>query len=205
MDVDLFQLPIPSWGLRCPTCDYALEGLPTHRCPECGQPFDMNRLVRTWTRLRDPRWTGAERPMPGLGLRCRGCGVALAGQVGFACEQCGASTRPEDLGPSGEWFVLDEQMAGTIAMPAIEALLARELVPYYHSRDRLVRELYMGPRIVGARFAVPSEFYFEVLRLLQDLRAEMAAARKAPRWTCAACGARVPGNFELCWKCETPR
>ncbi len=39
--------------LRCPHCDYDLYGLTLHRCPECGEAFDLEEL-----RLRPPpsRW-----------------------------------------------------------------------------------------------------------------------------------------------------
>ena len=26
-----------------------------------------------------------------------------------------------------------------------------------------------------------------------------------PQWRCAACGAKVDDNFELCWNCQNPR
>ncbi len=32
----------------CPDCDYSLTGLAENRCPECGEPFDPDRL-RRWT------------------------------------------------------------------------------------------------------------------------------------------------------------
>lgn len=28
--------------MRCKNCQYSLEGLTGHRCPECGTPFDPN-------------------------------------------------------------------------------------------------------------------------------------------------------------------
>ena len=69
MDIDLNTLPIPDWGLICPKCRYPLVGLPAHRCPECGTEFDMADVVQTWHRLRDPRFTGHELPLPDFGLQ----------------------------------------------------------------------------------------------------------------------------------------
>lgn len=46
--------------LRCPTCQYALTGLPANRCPECGAEFDPVRLAALQA-LPRPRvvWTVA--------------------------------------------------------------------------------------------------------------------------------------------------
>ena len=30
--------------ILCPSCEYDLTGLREHRCPECGEPFDPDRL-----------------------------------------------------------------------------------------------------------------------------------------------------------------
>lgn len=32
-----------------------------------------------------------------------------------------------------------------------------------------------------------------------------SVAPAATDWTCAACGEKNPGNFEICWRCVTPR
>jgi len=31
-------------GMNCPSCGYDLRGLPEHRCPECGRPFDPRTI-----------------------------------------------------------------------------------------------------------------------------------------------------------------
>jgi predicted RNA-binding Zn-ribbon protein involved in translation (DUF1610 family) len=36
---------------RCLECGYALKGLPDeHRCPECGEPYKMTMVKKTWER-----------------------------------------------------------------------------------------------------------------------------------------------------------
>lgn len=54
--------PPQSEGLFCPNCEYDLTGLTEPRCPECGEPFDREELIR-WndpeTRLFGPLLKGA--------------------------------------------------------------------------------------------------------------------------------------------------
>ena len=73
-DVDLGRLPIPDWDLTCPNCRYALKFLPQHRCPECGTVFEMEEVVTTWARVREPGYCGDELPVPDFGLSCERCG-----------------------------------------------------------------------------------------------------------------------------------
>lgn len=51
-----------------------------------------------------------------------------------------------------------------------------------------------------------------VLRNGEELRARglidaarAAVLEPAPDWICAACGERVEGQFDACWRCEAPR
>ncbi|RMF77629.1 MAG: hypothetical protein D6744_11140, partial [Planctomycetota bacterium] len=67
MELDVWQLPIPDWGLTCPRCRYPLRGLPSHRCPECGTDLDMEKLVEPWSRIREPRFDGTQLPIPNFG------------------------------------------------------------------------------------------------------------------------------------------
>lgn len=207
MDIDLYQLPIPGWDIRCPTCGYALAGLPSHRCPECGTKFDVRELVQTWTRLREPRFTGAELPVPDFGLACPECGEPAAGWGSRSCPACGRVVRVADWLPSGKWFLIDQHMAGKVPLAAIEAVLGAELVPYMHVRDTPTREIMMGPRAIGARLRVPCEFFFDTCWLIQQVTAESARVRadRPADWVCEACGERVPGHFDLCWNCQQAR
>jgi len=208
MEIDLNQLPIPDWGAHCPVCRYALVGLPGHRCPECGADLDMSEIVQTWHRLRPPRRTGDERPIPAWGIQCRNCRRLLDGSDSLKCPGCGAATDGAHLRPPGEWFVVDETLAGDVPLPTVEILLAGRYVPYVRRSDKLLREIYFGPRMIGSRLLVPTEFYFDVIGILRGAAADMRAARVCENqnpWTCDSCGEEVPAHFDVCWNCQRER
>jgi hypothetical protein len=207
VDIDLSQLPVPDWGLRCQTCGYLLAGLPSHRCPECGTPFDVSKLVRPWTRTRPPRFTGAERPLPDFGLACRACGRALCGAAADECPHCRRSFRIDDYLPPRGWVTVGAELCGEVPLPVVEIALGTERVPHVHQLGLSPAELLTGPRALGTPLLVPREFYLEVRWWIGELRRELEAARREPRadWTCAACGEQVPGTFDVCWNCQAQR
>ncbi len=207
IDVDLEHLPIPDWDLHCPRCGYPLRGLPEHRCPECGRAFSMQDVVRTWTRLREPYYTGRESPLPDFGLRCPQCDRTLTGAIGQRCPHCGATFDITRFRPPDRWFVIDEALAGPLPLATVEALLANHYVPFVRLDDRRAVELYLGSRAIGSRLRVPSEFYFDVLWLLRQTQDQIRRVRAepSPAWRCPSCGQSVPGHFEQCWNCQQPR
>src|SRR5262245_40153584 len=129
MDIDLAQIPIPDWDIHCPGCGYALRGLTVHRCPECGRGFEMSEVVRTWTRLRAPRFTGAERPLPDFGLTCVACGAALAGANDDCCTTCRAPFELRAIQPQKTWFLIDESFVAPLNLIALAAVLEQAQVP----------------------------------------------------------------------------
>ena len=204
----MHELPIPDWGLVCPFCGYLLQGLPTHRCPECGQDLNIPSLIRPWTRLRDPRFTGRELSVPDYGLLCSQCQAPLANAERFECPQCGAPFELSALQPRQNWFVLDRKLCGELPVPGVQAVLAAEEVPHAPIHEMTLSELYGAQGVMVDRLRVPTEFFFEVLWLLRRARLEMDAARAAgpeTRWRCGQCGAKNPGHFEICWQCEGGR
>ncbi len=207
MDVDIHQLPIPDWGLRCPQCRYPLCGLPSHRCPECGLTLDMDEIVQPWVRVRDPRFSGHERPLPDFGLTCTSCGAALAGAASHACGQCGAYFDLEALRPTSTWFILDRELTRDLHLPAVHAMLILERVPHVATGEKTVREIYGGHGMTFTRLRVVSEFFFEVLWLLERARHDLEQAREVAdqAWICQHCGEENPGHFEVCWSCEAER
>ncbi len=54
---------------RCPDCEYDLHGLPTLRCPECGQTYSREQLQRTHERLAFESATGWRR-IPAFFITC---------------------------------------------------------------------------------------------------------------------------------------
>lgn len=77
--VDVRQLPIPDWGLRCPHCGHPLAGMPEHRCARCRRRFDIIKVF------------AEHRPIPDLGLRCPACRYLLTGLTGSTCPECGTT------------------------------------------------------------------------------------------------------------------
>jgi ssDNA-binding Zn-finger/Zn-ribbon topoisomerase 1 len=208
MEIDVWQLPIPDWGLQCPACRYSLRGLPSHRCPECGTKLDMSEIVQPWHRLRDPWFSGNELPLPDFGLQCANCKRPLAGAQEHACPSCRAPFDAQTLRPVRKWFVVDAEMCGRVPLPVIEVRLGQELVPHMRSKDKVLREIYLGPRMLGSRLLVPNEFFFDLLWLIRraELDIEEGRARaESERWACPKCGEENPGNFEMCWNCQAAR
>lgn len=208
MEIDLYQLPIPDWGLECPKCRYDLRGLPSHRCPECGFKLDMGQIVQTWHRLREPRYTGHELPMPDFGLACRYCRTDLAGATTRECPDCRRRYDPEQFRPRREWFLLDDALCHNIPLAAIETVLATERIPFMRAPDNTLRTIYGVREMIGSRLQAPNEFYFEVLWTIQHIRAQIAEIHERGEdacWHCAACGEDVPEHFEVCWNCGGTR
>ena len=207
MEIDVNQLPIPDWGLTCPCCRYALVGLPTHRCPECGTHLDMSAIIQPWHRLREPRYTGDERPIPNWDIHCQRCDTRLDGRESFECPGCGAPTDGESLKPRREWFLIEKQTCGELPLAGVQSLLAAEYVPFTYATDKALRAIYGGTDIIGSRLLVPREFYFDVLSLIHEAEQTLGHVRDHPAegWTCPKCNEDVPAHFDVCWNCEYER
>lgn len=207
MEIDLYQLPIPDWGIECPRCRYPLVGLPTHRCPECGLEFDMAEVVESWHRLRAPRFTGREDPFPDYGLDCGHCRSPLAGARDFTCLKCGRRFDPEDYRPRKNWHLINQNLYGSITASEIAPILAAERVPYLTIQGSVVREIIGATNVNYFHVMIPREFYFDALLLIRKNVDELRRVREhtPPSWRCAQCGESVPGNFDICWKCNAER
>lgn len=203
MEIDPQALPIPEWNLACPQCNYPLCGLPEHRCPECGQIIDVSALVRPWTRVRPPWYTGEERPLADFGLQCGSCGAALAGAEGTQCPHCGESFDVTALLPHRKWFLLDRELAGDVPVAGLQVVLANEHVPHVPVDEKTASEIWSGPSLTTQRLRVPTEFFFDVLYLIERVRREMETIRATnpSDWNCSACREDNPGNFDVCWNC----
>jgi len=203
-EIDLYALPVPDWGLTCPVCEYALRGLPEHRCPECGTRFDPAELVRPWTQLRAPRYTGGERPVPDFGLTCPDCDAPLAGAPDEHCPGCRRGVAALLEPPAREWVPLDPRCYAGLSVGEVELILGRDYVPFYTGRERGLRDIYMGTGLTRGRVHVPRAFYFDALHALRAELGEIARRRAesvGQTRRCAGCGEESPGHFDVCWSC----
>ncbi len=200
MTVDIHQLPIPEWHLRCPNCDYLLNGLPSHRCPECGDPLDMANIIPSWLRLRDPSFTGEELPLPDFGLYCNHCDAPLAGANKQACPSCHEPFEPRRSRPAKAWFVANKIVKDEIAPQLLAMMLERDFVPY-----TLEEKQNPVTGLLSWSLHVLSEFYFDFLWLVRCRRNEVVEAAVQPDWKCQSCDGDNPSNFETCWKCSNSR
>jgi hypothetical protein len=65
-----------------------------------------------------------------------------------------------------------------------------------------------NPALSGAAFSpslcvVDDADYDEAVRILKEHQDKVVAG--AVEWTCPSCAEKNPPNFEVCWKCNTPR
>lgn len=207
-DIDIHALPVPDFGLTCPRCDYALMGLPEHRCPECGSVFNVEELIRPYTALRPPEITGRELPVPDLGLSCPDCDALLDGAPTHECPTCGRAFDMEEFCPSGRW-VMAFSSPDSVKMTCAEMVLRQHLVPILYGDDELRKTFgALGSTRFGPRIEVPRAFYFEARLILrrETARAEAIHANGLAEQEvdCPKCGEGNPTTFEVCWNCAEP-
>lgn len=163
----------------------------------------MPSLVRTWTALQPPRYSGQERPLPDFGLRCTACQSALGGATGSSCLACGAAF--ELKLPRERWVALDAAWHEGIVGPLMEAQLEGHCVPFVVRKEHRLSDLYGSTPAGVSRIWFASEYYFDVLALTAKLRRELERGRAAAERTVRCeCGEESPANFELCWNCGQP-
>lgn len=214
--------PIPDIDLTCPGCDYSLTGLTGNRCPECGQQFSVADLLREeepsrlkdigpfadppdhHLKRRDPMFTGAERPLPEFGMTCLRCERSLAGATLDVCPHCGAHFRIEEMLSPRDWISISGMIPSGAAMFARQVLYSAQ-IPYLLTRSSAA-DLYTALGSSSGDILVPREFQLDAMHALAtaDLGDGTETADAEP-WICPACAEPVPGNFEICWSCETPR
>jgi len=204
-DIDIYALPIPDFGLHCPDCDYALVGLPQHRCPECGLSFDMADLVRPYTVLRPPETTGDELPMPDFGLRCPDCAEPLAGAERHECPACGRRFSMDEFRSGRDWVIVFNS-ADAVQLSFARLVLRDNLVPTLATEDEFRKAIgAVGLKGLGPRIEVPRAFFFEAKLILRREAARIEAARAdgtaEQERDCPHCGEPNPLTFELCWNC----
>lgn len=201
MDLDAYRsLPIPPWlDLNCPQCAYPLRGLPEHRCPECGAAFNIDELVTETTPLRPPEITARTRPVPHLGLECDGCGYPLRGLPGDQCPECGREFSLTDYIPPEPWG--DVSGAASAAETLLMLSRLRSLgIPCMLTESKGAQGADVLIGTAGKLLRVRRDYYLDALAAVTE-----AAEKPGESWLCPHCGERVPGNFEVCWKCQHGR
>lgn len=203
MEIDIHQTPIPDWGLECPRCRYALVGLPEHRCPECGLELVMSELVQPWTRLRPPRVTSADSPLPDVMLNCPRCSQSLTGAVHGKCPSCLAVVDVASMIPRQAWVAIQSDDLAPLTASHAEHVFAEAYIPFVPQQSaigQLGSLLTGGPRAV---LWVPREFWLEARSVIRAALLSVHEVRQsgAADQACAACGESAPAHFELCWNC----
>jgi len=204
MDLDAYRrLPIPDWlHLFCPRCEYPLRGLPEHRCPECGLRFEIDNLITPATPLRPPEITPATRPVPDLGLTCRNCDYPLRGLAADRCPQCGEAFDLAAFIPAEPWVEVAPGRSST-ELSLIFMRLRAAGIPCARLDPNDPLESLFGSRgqaFGRASLRVRHDYYLDALHVLRT-----GPDPDAEPWTCPKCHETVPGNFEICWKCQSPR
>jgi len=126
--IDVDQLPIPDWGLRCPDCQAFLAGMRAHRCERCGRQFSIRQLL------------AAVRPIPDIGLACRECGYLLTGLVVNRCPECGAEFSVREM--LEEHSAFGAVYLGQAAEPEDHHLAKRP--PVFTGRERPLPDFGLG-------------------------------------------------------------
>lgn len=214
---DIDQLPVPAWGLHCPQCEYLLDHLPAHRCPECGLVFAMADVLRSDVRVREPFFDGRELPVRDVGWFCDNCHAALAGATSHECPSCQTPCDPTSHRPLSGVFWLDAYFAVDMITELVEDSLKENQIPYSKQRPRGARAIgaLYSPTVVQGRaeeIVVPSDFYFDVLYLIMprlqrtQRRLELANSNDdVAAWTCVQCAEENPDSFDICWNCSAER
>jgi len=195
---------VPDWDVVCPRCEYPLRGLPDRRCPECGTRFDLEDVVKPWTRTREPRHRPADRPVADFGLRCASCGAELAGAPDSVCTGCGCFFDLDSLVPTGEWIPLKPESYLPLNWADIQILLNEDEIPAVPIRRTGIASTMLGGNAVGTAWMVPREYVLDFLAAVASARRRLTEARvrdAEPDRPCPTCFAENPAHFEICWSC----
>jgi hypothetical protein len=151
-------------------------------------------------------------------------GSALSGSLGIVCPTCGVKLKVIQ-GRVHLSFAL------VLVVPFALALLVGRVIPLDSGTDSsklmviCLGAIYIGgfflqqryiPRLLQVRFLKDGEVVEYPLAIWARESAAEAQFFKEQRemespdlgkpvWTCTSCGEENPGNFDICWKCQTVR
>jgi hypothetical protein len=204
MDVPEYkQLPIPNWlELECPRCSYPLQGLPRHRCAECGFDFNIDLLMNDDVPRRPPELTPETRPVPELGLSCGTCGESLTGAMGHTCPACQAPFDLNDAIDRAKWSVLLVRPSQQEAS-ALSLVLRNEGIPFRYGQQPLATIMGMNSIGRGGHLKVRRDYFLDALHLLATHLGNNS--QNDAEWICPRCEEHVPAHFDICWNCNSTR
>jgi hypothetical protein len=151
-------------------------------------------------------------------------GTSLSGSVGIACPVCGAKLKVLQARAQLSYFLsfvlliaismlvnrvipLD---SGTVSAKATWIVLAAVYFGGFALQQRSI------PRLLQLRMLRDDEdVNYPLATLAKELETEAQHAREQlelespdvgkPGWICTYCRQENPGNFDICWKCQTVR
>jgi hypothetical protein len=174
------------------------------RCPQCNSEISMTEF-----------WQVAPK---------QSRGPSLSGSLGIVCPVCGVNLKVLQGRVQVSWLL-------AFVVPIAVALLVGRVIPLdsgtVSAKATLIAlaAFYFGgfvlqghysPRLLTLRFLRDGETveYPLVIRA-KELAAEEKLAEEQlelespdvgkPSWTCAKCREENPGNFDVCWKCQTAK
>jgi hypothetical protein len=164
-----------------------------------------------------PFFTGNELPLPDFGFVCRECNYELRGLPSRRCPECGSEFDPQAM--LGDELNLQVTSVRTEEeLRGVEEVLNVRRIPYTVAKGNSLQDMFgLAVGAKAGRIMVPRDYYFDALWWLRhglagpstttDEAGEDSAEPAGPAadWTCPSCGEVVPGDYEMCWSCCTPR
>jgi hypothetical protein len=136
---------------------------------------------------------------------CPSCGYDLTGIPPLYCPECGIALAYE---PVPVFSSVDRSLAWAAAMVLDQHEVSNLIVVGSEPIVPVARR-----RRGRCQVMVPFKFYYEAVAALQArfdrLEYEEGESPRqpdtGPAWTCARCGEKSPGSFDICWNCSAAR
>jgi hypothetical protein len=175
------------------------------RCPNCNSEIELKELWRI-----APKTNRGSMMAGNVAIACRVCGIKLrvlqgraqlSGLLGFglliALSLIGGNLSSHTGSPLRTALIAAPFVIVAIASYWVQQRLIPRLL-----RVRLLEE---GEQVVYPLIAPQEEWETDQQVDARDLCNSESAGDNRPVWTCAKCGEKNPGNFDICWKCQAER
>jgi|ERR1700722_8222165 len=166
------------------------------RCPQCNSEIAMGDFWEV-----APKTSRGTALQGALGLVCPMCGVklrVLQGRAQLSYVLVFAVTFAL-LFLVGRWISLNSGApSAKVALLCLGAIYVGGFILQRHYFPRLLQLRYLRDGEV-VKFPIESAAREKAA---DDEFLEESSDTGKPAWTCASCGEKNPGNFELCWKCQ---